>query len=70
MGYDRRNEIKRLMNLIDALYEAGTNVVISADAPADKLYYGKDHAFEFDRTISRLIEMQSADYLKNHSQKG
>jgi len=64
MGYDRRNEIKRLMSLIDALYEQGTNVVISADAPADKLYYGHDHSFEFDRTVSRLIEMQSADYLK------
>ena len=64
LGYDRRNEAKRLMILIDALYEAGTRLVVSADAPPEKLYTGHDHAFEFDRTISRLNEMQSADYLE------
>ena len=58
IGYDRRNEAKRFMTLIDVLYDSGTQVFISADAPADKLYVGKDHAFEFDRTVSRLIEMQ------------
>ncbi len=63
LGYDRRNEAKRLMILIDALYEAGTRLVVSADALPDKLYQGHDHAFEFDRTISRLMEMQSADYI-------
>lgn len=62
MGYDRRNEAKRLMTLIDALYENRTKVIISADTTPDKLYYGHDHAFEFDRTISRLMEMQSAEY--------
>ncbi|MFP4313623.1 MAG: cell division protein ZapE [Alphaproteobacteria bacterium] len=62
MGYDRRNEVMRLMKLIDALYEARCHVVISADAPPDKLYYGRDHAFEFERTISRLKEMQSETY--------
>ncbi len=62
MNYDRRNEIKRLMNLIDALYEARTRVIISADAPADKLYRGNDHAYEFERTVSRLLEMQSEGY--------
>ncbi len=63
LKYDRRNEAKRLMTLIDALYEAGTRVVITADAPPDRLYHGHDHSFEFDRTVSRLLEMQSADYL-------
>lgn len=58
IGYDRRNEAKRFMTLIDVLYDSGTQVFISADAPADKLYIGKDHAFEFDRTVSRLIELQ------------
>jgi len=57
LGYDRRNEAKRLMILIDALYEAKTRLVISAEVPPDKLYRGHDHAFEFDRTISRLHEM-------------
>ncbi len=65
MGYDRRNEVVRLMKLIDALYEGHVNVVISADAVPEKLYAGKDHAFEFERTISRLQEMQSEDYRKN-----
>ncbi len=64
MSYDRRNEAKRLMNLIDALYEAGTNIVVLADAPPNKLYQGHDHSFEFERTISRLMEMQSSDYMQ------
>ncbi len=64
MGYDRRNEAKRFMILIDALYEAGTNVVISAEEPADGLYVGDDHEFEFQRTTSRLQEMQSKEYLE------
>ncbi len=62
LNYDRRNEAKRLMNLIDALYEARIPVVISADAPVDKLYLGRDHAYEFERTVSRLLEMQSDQY--------
>lgn len=60
----QRNEAKRLMNLIDVLYEAGANVVITADALPDSLYQGDDHSFEFDRTVSRLMEMQSADYIE------
>lgn len=62
LGYDRRNEAKRLMILIDAFYESGTRLVVTADAPPEKLYRGHDHAFEFERTVSRLKEMQSADY--------
>ena len=58
MGYDRRNEAKRFMTLIDALYEAEVRVIISAAMPADKLYVGHDHAYEFQRTVSRLMEMQ------------
>lgn len=57
MGYDRRNEAKRFMLLIDALYEAKTNLYLTADTIPEKLYTGHDHAFEFDRTISRLKEM-------------
>lgn len=64
LGYDRRNEAKRLMILIDALYETGTKLVISADALPDKLYIGEDHAFEFERTVSRLLEMQSKEYIE------
>ncbi len=67
INYDRRNEAKRLMTLIDALYEARTRLVVSADAPPDRLYRGDDHGFEFRRTVSRLLEMQSEAYLKRSS---
>lgn len=64
LAYDRRNEAKRLMILIDALYESRTKLVVTADAPADRLYRGHDHEFEFQRTVSRLMEMQSEAYLR------
>lgn len=70
LAYDRRNEAKRLMTLIDALYESGTKLVVSADAPADKLYKGRDHGFEFERTVSRLLEMQSKKYLEKDAGNG
>ncbi len=63
IGYDRRNEAKRLMILIDSLYENHTKLIVTADAPPDKLYRGHDHEFEFQRTVSRLLEMQSESYL-------
>ncbi len=63
MGYDRRNETKRFMTLIDVLYDTRRRVVITAEAAAEKLYHGTDYAFEFDRTVSRLQEMQSTSYL-------
>ncbi|HYG89821.1 MAG TPA: cell division protein ZapE [Azospirillum sp.] len=61
---ERRNEAKRLMTLIDALYEHKVNVVIAADGPPERLYPEGRHAFEFERTVSRLMEMQSEDYLQ------
>lgn len=64
LGYDRRNEVKRLMNLIDALYEAKVKVIFSAAKPPEKLYVGRDHAYEFERAVSRMNEMQSAAYLE------
>jgi len=63
LGYDRRNEAKRFMILIDTLYEAGTRLVVTAEALPEELYRGHDHGFEFERTVSRLMEMQSAEYL-------
>ncbi len=67
LTYDRRNEAKRLMTLIDALYDTKTKLVITADAPPEKLYRGRDHAFDFQRTVSRLLEMQSGTYLENRN---
>ena len=60
---EKRNEAKRFVTLIDALYEAKTKLVMSADAEPDDLYPSGDGAFEFERTASRLMEMRTHDYL-------
>ena len=60
----RRNEAKRMVTLIDALYEHRVNMVISAAAGPDALCTEGDTAAAFERTASRLIEMQSEDYIK------
>ncbi|MEI6986405.1 MAG: cell division protein ZapE [Rhodospirillaceae bacterium] len=59
----QRNEARRLTNLIDALYEHRVNVIVAAAAPPQALYTEGTHAFEFERTVSRLMEMQAEDYL-------
>lgn len=63
MGRESRNEAKRFVALIDALYETKTKLIMSAEAEPHALYPSGDGSFEFARTISRLIEMQSEDYL-------
>lgn len=60
---DRRNEAKRFNIFIDTLYDAHGNLVCSAAAPPAELYTEGDGAFEFQRTVSRLIEMQSDAYI-------
>ena len=57
MGYDRRNEAKRFITLIDTLYDEGTALYMTAEAAPEELYRGDHHAFEFQRTVSRLNEM-------------
>jgi cell division protein ZapE len=59
----QRNEARRFVTLIDALYEAQTKLVVLADGEPDSLYPAGDGAFEFERTASRLQEMRSADYV-------
>lgn len=63
LGPENRNEAKRFVTLIDALYEARAKLVMAAAAAPEGLYPAGDGAFEFQRTVSRLHEMQSADYL-------
>ena len=63
MGPEKRNEASRFKTLIDALYEQKVKLLAAADAEPDGLYDEGDGAFEFERTVSRLIEMQSHDYL-------
>ena len=63
MGPENRNEAARFVTLIDALYEQKVKLLAAADAAPDALYPEGDGAFEFERTASRLMEMQSAEYL-------
>jgi cell division protein ZapE len=63
LGPHNRNEAARFVTLIDALYEYRVKLLASADAQLDALYPVGDGRFEFDRTVSRLLEMQSEDYL-------
>jgi cell division protein ZapE len=63
MGPENRNEAKRFVTLIDALYETRTKLVMSAEVEPSELYVDGTGAFEFERTASRLIEMRSEAYL-------
>lgn len=63
---EKRNESKRFVTLIDALYEAKTKFVCSAEALPLALSPEGDTAFAFQRTVSRLMEMQADDYIAAH----
>jgi cell division protein ZapE len=63
LSREMRNEAARFVTLIDALYEHRVKLLAAADAEPPGLYPEGDGRFEFDRTASRLEEMQSADYL-------
>lgn len=60
---EKRNEAKRFVTLIDTFYEHKVKLVCSATASPDRLYPSGDGSFEFARTASRLMEMQSESYL-------
>ena len=60
---EHRNEAARFVALIDALYEHKVKLLAAADAAPADLYPKGDGRFEFDRTVSRLEEMRSDDYL-------
>ena len=58
------NEARRFITLVDELYDRGVKLVIAADVPAEQLYRGERLLFEFARTLSRLQEMRSLEYLQ------
>lgn len=60
----RANEAKRFVTLVDALYEGNVRLIASAAAAPEALYIEGTGAFEFARTVSRLHEMQGADWGK------
>ena len=64
MSNDNNDAAKRMLNLLDVFYDHKVKLIISANVPINKLYQGKNLAFEFNRATSRLLEMQSEKYLK------
>jgi len=63
MTPEQRNEARRFATLVDILYEHNVKLVLSAAAPPDGLYRHGTGRFEFNRTVSRLMEMQTDAYL-------
>ncbi|MDO9141619.1 MAG: cell division protein ZapE [Methylobacter sp.] len=62
---EKCNEAKRFVTLIDALYEHKVKLICTAEVPAQELYTTGEGAFEFERTVSRLIDMQSESYWRS-----
>ena len=60
---DHANAARRFIIMVDEFYDRNVKLLISAEKPIDELYTGKKLAFEFQRTASRLTEMQSHEYL-------
>ena len=69
LGSAERDPARRFVILIDALYEARTLLIASAAAPPEGIYTAGNGTFAFQRTVSRLIEMQSADYIANRPRR-
>lgn len=68
---EKKDAAKRFMTLIDALYDYGVKFLCSAAVPLQQLYAGHALEFEFERTLSRLMEMQSEGYLiRGHGKTG
>lgn len=63
MGDDRDDEARRFLTLVDEFYDRGVKLVVSAAAAPTGLYTGRELDFAFQRTASRLLEMQTRDYL-------
>lgn len=62
---EQRNEAKRFCTLIDTLYEHKTKLICTAAVAIEEIYQDGDGSFEFQRTVSRLVEMQSENYGKH-----
>lgn len=63
MGAQDSDIARRFINLVDEFYDRNVKLIVSAEVGIDDLYLGGSLSFEFQRTHSRLLEMQSHDYL-------
>lgn len=68
LGADKRNETKRFINLVDTIYDHRARLFASAAAAPEHLLVTRKgtEGFEFDRTVSRLMEIRSTEYLADH----
>jgi cell division protein ZapE len=60
---DDEDTARRFINLVDEFYDRGVKLILAADVPREELYGGRKLKFEFQRAVSRLVEMQSQEYL-------
>lgn len=60
---EREDPARRFINLVDEFYDRGVKLLLAADVPQERLYTGRKLQFEFRRTRSRLVEMQTQEYL-------
>jgi cell division protein ZapE len=63
MSAEREDQARRFINLVDEFYDRNVKLVLAAAVPLERLYSGGRLSFEFERTKSRLLEMQSHEYL-------
>jgi cell division protein ZapE len=63
LGVEAENQARRFITMVDEFYDRAVKLIVSAERPVIELYRGSKLAFEFERTQSRLIEMQSQEYL-------
>ncbi|MCB1672968.1 MAG: cell division protein ZapE [Gammaproteobacteria bacterium] len=63
LGIEREDQARRFVNLVDELYDRGVKLILTAAVPLTDLYAGSSLQQEFQRTMSRLLEMQSHAYL-------
>ena len=64
LGRDKEDAARRFINLVDEFYDRNVKLIATAAQPPETLYDGSRLRFEFDRTVSRLQEMRTQEYLK------
>lgn len=63
LGGTKDDQARRFLNLVDEFYDRCVKLIISAEVPLEQIYAGGRLSFEYDRTVSRLLEMQSHEFL-------